>query len=84
LSKINAPSQASGMKEIWRCHQDSAYVRPQLTGSAALFGAIDEAKIIEILARPSLAALEQAVTKKGRSLAGDLLTADEEEPPPAG
>jgi hypothetical protein len=66
-----------------------------------IFGAIDEAKIIEILAlRPSLADLDQAViwatgdadvlARNGRPLAGvvadivDLLTADEEEPPPAG
>jgi len=49
-----------------------------------IFGAIDEAKIIEILPRPSLADVEQAVAKKGRPLTGDLLTADEEEPPPAG
>jgi len=65
-----------------------------------ILGAIDEAKIIEILAlRPSFADLEQAVicaagdgdvlARSGRPLGRivadivDLLTADEEERPPA-
>jgi len=58
LSQINAPSQASGDKEIWSepCHQDSPAANRD--DVLHIFSAIDEAKIVEILARPSLTEVE--------------------------